>query len=253
MLFDDRYEVFLADTAESRNLHYRLRYFVYHEETGWEQDYDVIRTRREKDGFDSCSRHFLVKDKCTHEWVGGMRLIVMPFKELPVTRLCGLVDSVEQASQESCFEISRLFVLPDYRCGSRKIRRGDEDNDQACHQNNAGAYHEIVLGLIRAAREYGYRHNLNNWFFLIEPSLARSIRSLGFDLAECGSGIEHHGLRRPYHSDLHVAFNMLFSRKNEVSKMFLRKKSYLLFSELEVQQTGLLSNHLNQQSAVCQE
>lgn len=239
MIFDDRYEVFLADTKESKNLHYRLRYFVYHEETGWEQDHDVIRTRLEQDKFDLFSRHFIVRDKFTLEWVGGMRLIVLPFSDLPVNRLCGLSDSVVQPKRDCSLELSRLFVLPDYRCGSRRKKQASNNIERGHARNEAGAYHEIVLGLIRAAREFGYQKNLINWYFLIEPSLARSIRGLGIALNECGSGIEHNGLRRPYHSDITACFNKLLSRENEVSDMFLKEKTYRLFSEVDAIQPEL--------------
>lgn len=237
MIFDDHYEVFLADTKESKNLHYRLRYVVYHEETGWERGHEVIRTRLEHDKFDSFSRHFIVRDKCTHEWVGGMRVIIMPFSKLPVTRLCRLSDSVDKSFMRHCLEISRLFVLPDYRCGSSRKKGRDRNDAQKCERNDAGIYFEIMLGLIRAAREYGYQKGLNNWFFLIEPSLARSIRGLGMNLDECGGGVEHNGLRRPYYSDITTSFNRLLCRGDDVSAMFLKEKTYQLISEIDTIQS----------------
>ncbi len=239
MIFDDRYEVFLADTKESKNLHYGLRYLVYHEETGWERGVDVIRTRLEQDKFDQYSRHFIVRDKCTHEWVGGMRMVVMPFSKLPVTRVCGLSESLESSFMTNCLEISRLFVLPDYRCGSRGSKKNGQNSSQTCVRNDAGIYFEIMLGLIRAARQYGFQKNCIHWYFLIEPSLARSIRGLGMDLDECGSGVEHNGLRRPYYSDITTSFNRLQRRKNDVSAMFLKEKTYQLFSEVDSCQHGL--------------
>ena len=89
-MFDDRYEVFLADTIQSMNLHYHLRYQVYHVETGWESDENVVRKKLEIDRYDASSKHFLVRDRLTHEWVGGVRLVVSPFGQLPLARVCTL-------------------------------------------------------------------------------------------------------------------------------------------------------------------
>ena len=64
MIFDDRYEVFLADTPESKALHYQLRYQVYCEETGWERSPQFLQEKLERDDFDASSHHSAILADC---------------------------------------------------------------------------------------------------------------------------------------------------------------------------------------------
>lgn len=231
MMFDDRYEVFLADTIQAKNLHYHLRYQVYHLETGWERDKRVVRKRLECDRYDAFSKHFLVRDRLTHEWVGGMRLVVAPFSHLPLARLCNLDEaSALEFEKSQCVEVSRLFVLPDYRCGRRRNGGLEEVSDH----RNAGFHYEVMLGLIRAARMYGLNNSLKSWYFLVEPSLARSIHRLGIDLHCCGPEVEYHGARRPYYGEVSSCFERIFSASSDVREMFSRKEAYQPFSQSSV-------------------
>jgi N-acyl amino acid synthase of PEP-CTERM/exosortase system len=232
MMFDDRYEVFLADTIQAKNLHYHLRYQVYHLETGWERNSQVIRRRLERDRYDAFSKHFLVRDRLTHEWVGGMRLVVSPFNHLPLARVCNLDDAPSgvEFDKSQCVEVSRLFVLPDYRCGRRN---GGGLDDVASHRS-AGFHYEVMLGLIRAARMYGLNNGLKSWYFLVEPSLARSIHRLGIDLHCCGPEVDHHGVRRPYYGEVSSCFERIFSIPSDVCEMFSRKEAYQPFSQSAV-------------------
>lgn len=233
MMFDDRYEVFLADTLQAKNLHYHLRYQVYHVETGWEHGKQVVRSRLERDKYDAFSKHFLVRDRLTHEWVGGMRLVVSPFNHLPLARVCTLEgESAIEFDRNSCAEVSRLFVLPDYRCGRR--HGSDAALVEGGGRRNSSSHYEVMLGLIRAARTYGLKHGLKSWYFLVEPSLARSINRLGIDLHSCGPEVDHHGARRPYYGEVSSCFERIFSVPSDVCDMFSRKDAYRLFSQSAV-------------------
>lgn len=229
MVFDDRYEVFLADTMEAMNLHYHLRYQVYHVETGWESDERMIGKKLERDRYDAFSKHFLVRDRLTHEWVGGMRLVVSSFGGLPLARF-GKPDEVAgiELDQSCCVEVSRLFILPDYRCGRR------QGGGAATKNRTIASRYEVILGLIRAARAFGLNHGLKSWYFLVEPSLARSIYRLGIDLHCCGPEIECHGIRRPYYGEVASCFERILSRPSELCMMFSRKETYRSFSQSSV-------------------
>lgn len=229
MVFDDRYEVFFADTVEAMDLHYHLRYQVYHVETGWESDDHVIRRKLERDRYDAFSKHFLVRDRLTHEWVGGMRLVVSPFKDLPLARISTLdkITGIE-FDQSRCVEVSRLFVLPDYRCGRR------QGGGAVTKNRTIVSRYEVILGLIRAARAFGLNHDLESWYFLVEPGLARSIHRLGIDLHCCGPEIECHGVRRPYYGEVSSCFERIFSKPSELCTMFSRKEAYRSFSQSSV-------------------
>ena len=228
MIFDDRYGVFLADTRESRNLHFNLRYKVYFEETGWEKNSVVAQKRLEQDKFDSYSVHFLVYDYVACEWMAGMRLVVSKYNDLPMARCCNLeLDSSKKYETDQCVEVSRLFVLPDYRCGKKR----SSDRADGGRNTSERAHSEIMLGLIRAAREYGLQSNLKSWFFLVESPLARRIQRLGIDLIPCGEAINHRGVRMPFYGEVGECFNPLFSSGSVLSAMFSKTDTYRLCSK----------------------
>ena len=234
MIFDDRYEVFLADTREAMSLHYHLRYQVYHVETGWESDKHLVGGKLERDKYDAVSKHFLVRDRLTHEWIGGMRLVVSSFDKLPLAQVSQL-DAIAgiEFDRCQCVEVSRLFVLPDYRGGRRYGEAA------AIKRSTVATHFEVVLGLIRAARVYGLRNGLKSWYFLVEPGLARSIRRLGVDLYCCGPEVDYRGIRRPYYGEVSNCFDRIFSTPSELSKMFSRKEAYRPFSRSFIKPSAL--------------
>lgn len=231
MLFDDRYEVFLADTHESKTLHYQLRYQVYCEETGWERKRQFLQEKLEHDDFDDSSHHFLVWDHVCETWVGGVRLVELPFTSLPISKFC--VDDENESPflrGGRCVEVSRLFVLPDFRCGRRQSPETAAELDAGRDQGKSSYHFEIMLGLIRAAREFGLKNGISSWYFLVEPSLARGIKRVGIDLHRCGSDVQHRGLRRPYTGEVDTCFERIFSGSSEVKAMFCKCNTYRLFS-----------------------
>ncbi|MGZ8186120.1 MAG: GNAT family N-acyltransferase, partial [Methylobacter sp.] len=81
-MFDDHFEFFLADTDESKEIHYSIRYQVYCEEMGFENK-DDFPLEQEFDEYDNHSTHFIVRHKPTGHWVGAMRLIFKNGQPLP--------------------------------------------------------------------------------------------------------------------------------------------------------------------------
>ena len=232
MIFDDRYEVFLADTRESKVLHYQLRYQVYCEETGWERNRQLFQEKLERDGFDASSHHFLVWDHACQAWVGGLRLVELPFHSLPISKFC-LFDENEPylSAQGRCVEVSRLFVLPDFRCGRRQASDVVVSELEGRRNRDKGGHHyEIMLGLIRAAREFGLKNGINSWYFLVEPALARGLKRVGIDLFRCGPEVQHRGLRHPYRGDVDSCFDRVFSGADKIRVMFSKQDTYRLYS-----------------------
>ncbi len=229
MIFDDRYEIFLADTPESKALHYQLRYQVYCEETGWERNRQLFHEKLECDDFDASSHHFLVRDRLSLDWVGGMRLVEQPFHGLPISKFCQIEEKSQVFFEQGrCVEVSRLFVLPDFRCG-RRPKSGEAKKLVAVRDS----YHyEVILGLIRAAREFGLKNAINSWYFLVEPALARAIKRVGIDLYRCGPGVQHRGLRHPYYGEVETCFDRVFSGSCDVRIMFSRKSTFRNYSWL---------------------
>ena len=65
-MFDNRYEVILADNEDARRIHHQVRYKVYCLEEGFE-DQSHFDNNEEHDEWDSHSVHFTVRTKQTKE------------------------------------------------------------------------------------------------------------------------------------------------------------------------------------------
>ena len=61
-MFDQHYEVLLADTPKSKAIHYGIRYQVYCEEMGFENKADFPQ-EQEFDHYDDHAAHFIVRTK----------------------------------------------------------------------------------------------------------------------------------------------------------------------------------------------
>jgi len=70
---NNSYEVILADTEESKNIHYNLRYQIFCLEKGFEEA-SKCKDEMEKDIYDDNAIHFLVKGN--NRWIGSFRLVI---------------------------------------------------------------------------------------------------------------------------------------------------------------------------------
>jgi len=211
-MFDDRYEVILADNETARRIHHQVRYKVYCLEEGFEEQSD-FEDNEERDEWDDHSVHFTVRTKDTREWIAAMRMVVSGPEGLPVEQMCS-IDPVIKPTGESIAEISRLCILDKHRQG--KQSRGQSPQDattyphlvKATQQPATNERHhksEIILGLLRAAVDYSYENGISNWFFLTTPALARLINRMCIQLVKVGTSCEHRGVRYPFIANLQEA------------------------------------------------
>jgi len=228
-MFDNHFEVFLADTEESRNIHYNIRYQVYCEEMGFENK-DDFPTEMEFDEDDAKSVHFIVRNKVTEDWIGAMRLIYKRDGKLPIEKSCQLDEDFKNNDLFESVEISRLCLLKEARKGNppqgevesiSEISASDGDIPTQQNLNRL-----IIWGLFYAASEYGYKNNINFYYFITTTILAKLMRRGGLCLTSFGEPCEHRGKRFPFKIDAYKTF------KSKIwSSGF---SSYRLFSELKV-------------------
>lgn len=232
-MFDQYFEVFLADTDEGKEKHYNIRYQVYCEEMGFENK-DQFPMEQESDHWDENSVHFLVRLKHTKEWVGAMRLIPPKDEALPLEGLCSIDEPAHQTDSKSV-ELSRLCLVKEIRKPNFDCPYGISDDPssekEAIHENvklffsHNEVKKSIIWGLFRAASLYCEENSIKKWFFLTTKALARIITRKGFDMIGIGGVCEHKGKRYPY--------------KIEVKGILLSdfwedyKTGYHLYSELE--------------------
>jgi N-acyl amino acid synthase of PEP-CTERM/exosortase system len=211
-MFDQYFEVFLADNAAGQDVNYQLRYRVYCVETGYE-DPKNFPDLRERDEFDSRSVHFVVASPSTGHWVAAMRLVIDAWDKLPFSQfakidqdqLVRLMDARSMADFALSGEISRMCVVSQYR--RRPLEKQtpyqipwnvDEERPQEGPSDERRRAPWLMLALLYAARDYSVRNGVNYWFFLAARALARIFKGLGMGLEQTGPGCEHRGTRYPH-------------------------------------------------------
>jgi len=236
-MFTDHFEVFLADTPESKEINYSIRYQVYCEEMGFENKNDFpLKKEFDENDDEGRSVHFIVKNKKTKKWVGAMRLIFKQDTLLPIEKNCKLDEKINIANSYGVVELSRLCLLKDIRRGFKDI---DPPNGIAEDKHHAEATNKILLmpsrqkfnrmvlwGLLHAAVDYGYSNNILNSYFMTTKALAKVLRRNGLNLINIGNSCQYKGERLPFRMDTIEAYH---------SEVWKREYSrgYRLFSEPE--------------------
>lgn len=237
-MFDNYYEVFLADTRESKEINYSIRYKTYCEEMGFENK-DNFPRAQEFDDHDQHSVHFIVRDKSTEQWVGAIRLIFQNDQALPIVQYCNLQEQIDKNNIKPAVELSRLCVLKDVRrkglvdiasnndsAYKNKTTQATERKQSLYSQNKTNR--SIIWGLFNAVTEYCYSNNIETWYFITTISLAKVLRKGGCNIMNIGAPCSHNGERYPFKKDVVDTYFNEDWRKNY-------KNSYRVFSELAAQ------------------
>ena len=116
MMFDENYEVVVADTPSSRYIHHRIRYQVYCVEEAFE-DPGRYPDGQEQDAWDDNAVHFIVRDRHCGEWIGAMRLIKPANRTLPIQRIAQIDGSKlpPDLVPGRAWELSRICILRERR------------------------------------------------------------------------------------------------------------------------------------------
>jgi N-acyl amino acid synthase of PEP-CTERM/exosortase system len=238
-MFDEFFEAILADDAESRDTHHRLRYEVYCRETGFESSTD-FPDGRERDEFDGSAAAFLVRSRVSGEWIATMRLVVGQVEQLPISQF---LDPEERIATVSAGEISRFCVSSRYRRRTsqevRIARSSSSPESRVPSPESVGSLLEsrdpwILIGLLRAVRQYTDEQSISRCLFLAADSIASAVRAAGFSISEAGPEVEHRGWRRAYRFHWNAAEAGLEKRSPAVARMFGRRPAYRLASDCEM-------------------
>lgn len=237
--FDSCFEVFLADTPESKQIQYNLRYQVYCDEMGFE-DKDKFPDQLESDEWDDSSAHFLVRHKSSGHWLGGLRLVYHKESLFPFEEWSMPYEKIASKDRQFSVEMSRLCIIKEARrfTSKRFAPYGLPDMELPENGGNVRSFYNfknqsrsIMWGLIRAAVLYSARNDLSSWYFVVAPSLACFITKEGFDMRQIGDPCEHRGLRTPYRlSVANILANPLWQKDY--------KNDFRLYSELVDESTG---------------
>ncbi|HHM06296.1 MAG TPA: PEP-CTERM/exosortase system-associated acyltransferase [Gammaproteobacteria bacterium] len=213
---DTRYEVIIANDDLGRQIHYRLRYQVFCLETGYENP-EAFPNREEKDEWDACSQHFLVRDRESKQWVATMRLILPSERMLPIETRAAL-DAGAVPPLEQCAEISRLCVVGQFR---KRLRTGVSceplvpgeswaEPELAALRCSA----QVLRALLPVTLRYSRSRGINYWYMFTTKALARIVtRALPMDLRQVGSPAWYRGERLPYLVDVRKVIHALASEQ----------------------------------------
>jgi len=219
-MFDTRYEVVLADTLESKEIHFNLRYKVFCLEKGFE-DSGKFTSEKERDQYDNQAIHFLVRERLKNRWIGAARLVIDKVSALPINNIAE-IEVPESDKNAIVAEFSRLLVLDNFRQTQAKL----------------AVEPEILLGLIRAARDYCLQRDITSVLFLCRRSIHRILGNAGVDMLQIGSPCIHRGVRVPYLVNLGAGFDRVFHPYSRTYQMFSRKQSYCYYSDLYSRQVA---------------
>jgi len=194
-----RLETILCDTDNARDLHYRVRYKVFCEATGFETG----NSHRETDRFDECAAHFLLLDRLRHRWIGAMRLIHGNLSHLPLEAICRSSIRGLDEFRSSSMEMSRLSVVSDHENADFASHCfGDTrclvTTAEAGRALSSPERHEPLVHMVWAAIQWGKRNDVSQVYGLVTAPLARVLKRLSIPATPAGTEVRFKGLRRPY-------------------------------------------------------
>lgn len=182
----------------------RLRYAVYCEELAYE-DKHAFPDGRERDGYDERAAHCYLLHKQSGRAAGCFRLILSPDgqAQLPFEHVCqGLFSpgplAPTRLARQQYGEISRLAVHGDFR------RRAGEQQSPIGVASDADGnpdsrhYPLVAMGLFLGASALALNLGLERVYVMMEPRLARLLRSCGIVFTQVGDVIDYHGRRGPF-------------------------------------------------------
>lgn len=234
MLFDSEFEIILANTKESKKLHYALRYQVYCQEMGYE-DPSQFSDELEVDSYDASSIHFIARSKRTKEWIGAIRLIVGELSSLPAFHLSDpsfhqrrMQEELERSDSKVALEISRLCILGCYRKVGDSMSYGVTGKREVSSVTRR-RQPEVLLGLMRTAYAYCSVKKIDVCLFTISRSLARIMNNLDLNIIQAGEEIDHRGLRAPYYTHIPNFLGNIHLKSPASYSMFVSQKPYRLY------------------------
>jgi N-acyl amino acid synthase of PEP-CTERM/exosortase system len=184
------YEVVLADTEESKKIHFNLRYQIYCIEKGFEEA-KRFPDELEKDEYDENAVHFLVRHRADNQWVGAFRLIIDQFQNLPIYQHANIDYAHQVEPTKTAVEFTRLAILRSFQKLPGKTM-GDFFDPEF----------RLVFNAIAVGIEYSRKNGSQEIFFFCRPSLARIIKKMGLQCPQIGDKSLFRGLRYPYKFNL---------------------------------------------------
>lgn len=222
-MFDERFEVFLADTDFAQCINKQIRYRVFCLERGFE-DPDNFPNGEEQDEWDQQAAHFIVREKSSGRWVASTRIIHPKPSLLPVEQHNSLSPGfLTGIDRNEIGEISRFCIIRQNiltNSGFSQVSRSQFDWIGAV---DSKFQYEITWGMLRAVTYYGLAHGLEYSYMFITNSFARLLRRMGIVLYQSGMMTEFKGQRAPFLVDFSESIPSVSVKSSQVRELFMNK------------------------------
>lgn len=212
---NNSYEVILADTEESKNIHYNLRYQIFCMEKGFEEA-GKFQDEMEKDVYDDNAIHFLVKSN--NRWIGTFRLVIDQFGSLPFQKVSA-PDSLKLIQGDlQAAEFSRLGILRPFQ----KLRNGQPPKESFENES------DVMLKMLHAARDYCRANGIGHIICFCRRSISRVLKQFGLQAHSIGTVISYRGPRIPF------VFNLadIQAFDSIVNSRLTARRAYSVYSEI---------------------
>jgi N-acyl amino acid synthase of PEP-CTERM/exosortase system len=236
-MFDDYFEVFIADTLDSRDKHYLVRSKVFNQALSRRKaQVESEATCTDlglADKWDDDAVHFIVKEKSSGEYVGALRLVFQNQGCLPIIENETLFEPLSEQELGRSVELSRLCLLD-------KVRRQQTDDspvladDKVVSLSAKRSFHKnIIWGLFRAAAIYSDEKGITNWYFTTYKALARLISREGFKMDCIGRASQNsRGVRLPYKMTVSEIFSQIEMTPSTNISLRSYSRAYQFYSEI---------------------
>lgn len=193
-----------ALTQSQREGVFRLRYQVYCEELQFENVQD-FPDGLETDVFDPQSLHCLLIHKASGQAAGCFRLILhsesgqgLPFLSICQNRLDDTEWHPNRIALDQFGEISRLAVHGNFRRRQGETSTPIGVMSGSLEEPSSRQYPLVATGLFLASTALAMHVGLQRIYVMMEPRLARLLRSCGIMFKQVGEVMDYHGRRGPF-------------------------------------------------------
>lgn len=204
--FNQYFELVPALSDELKNEVYRLRFQVYFNETQFFTDPSLYPGRLERDEFDDCSIHYLIRHRKSNTYAATTRLVLPDYlnheKLFPI-EVHSTIDETEMIqgiSRINLGEISRFCVSKEFKRRkneSKALAGVNGSSVDLFSEEERRSFPYLTIALIASLVKVSKEQNIEYLFAIMEVALLRFLAKLGIFFVEIGPTIEYYGKRKP--------------------------------------------------------
>jgi N-acyl amino acid synthase of PEP-CTERM/exosortase system len=204
--FNQYFELVPASSDKLKNEVYKLRFQVYFNETHFFNDPSLYPGGLERDEFDDCSIHYLIRHRKSNRFAATTRLVLPDYQNeeklfpIEIHSIINNAEVMENISRNNLAEVSRFCVSKEFkrRKNECQVLTGiNEDSVDYISEEEKRSFPHLTIALIASLVRESEEQNIQYWFAIMEVALLRFLAKLGIYFIEVGPAIEYYGKRKP--------------------------------------------------------